>query len=171
MSYFKPALAKRLCGKYLSDAEDVFCPFNGFSGIMLGCAVGCGKKFVGRDLNKEQIRESMELVDFLKAAKYGIDVDLAVADVFGHSGKYDTMFCCPPYEALEQWNFDENGVCVDRNLPCEDWISVCLERYSCRKYLFVVDDRTVGRYSKYIVEKIENRSHFGKNSEYVVYIG
>ena len=50
-SYFKPHLAKRLIKTYLDDFSEVFCPFNGFSGMLLGCVVGCGKAYVGQDLN------------------------------------------------------------------------------------------------------------------------
>lgn len=60
--------------------------------------------------------------------------------------------------------------CVDKNLPCFKWIDICLDRFKCRKYIFVVDDLTVGKYTDNVVEKIENRSHFGTNFEYVVVI-
>lgn len=168
VSYLKPMLAKRLAGAYLAGAKEVFCPFNGFSGIMLGCAVGNKTRFVGRDVNETEIAESKALAEYVMSLGYGIDVDLAVADVFEGGGEYEALMCCPPYEDIEQWNFDPVGKCIDRNLTCEKWIDVCVERYRCGKYLFVVDDKTVGKYSGHVVEKLDNSSHFGSNSEYVV---
>ena len=168
VSYLKPMLAKRLAGRYLAGAKEVFCPFNGFSGIMLGCAIGNKMRFVGRDINTTEIDESKALAEYAASLGYSIDADLAVADVFEGYGEYETLMCCPPYEDIEQWNFDMDGRCVDRNLTCEKWIDVCVERYRCGKYLFVVDDKTVGKYAGHVVEKLDNSSHFGSNSEYVV---
>ena len=37
-----------------------------------------------------------------------------------------------------------------------------------KKYLFVVDETE--KYKNYIVETIENKSHFGSNFEYVILI-
>lgn len=146
VSYLKPMLAKRLASKYLAGFQEVFCPFSGFSGIMLGVAYGLGKRFVGRDINKTEIFESKKLVEYLAGLGFKAEVDLAVADVFEGEGEYESMFCCPPYSDIEQWNFDGRGECLDRNLPCDDWIDVCLRRYKCRRYLFVVDDRTTVRH-------------------------
>ena len=38
----------------------------------------------------------------------------------------------------------------------------------CKTYLFVVDN--TNRYKDYIVDIITNKSHFGKNNEYVIKI-
>lgn len=170
VSYLKPMLAKRLITKYLHDSTEIFCPFNGFSGIMLGATVGCRKKYIGRDLNSRQIAEAKELVEYIRKTGHVCDADLDVADVFESSGEYDSLFCCPPYENLEMWNFSDNGACLDANMRCDEWIDICLERFKCRSYMFVVDDKTVGKYSDRIVETLNNKSHFGNNAEYVVLI-
>ena len=170
VSYFKPMLAKRLASKYLDGFSEVFCPFNGFSGIMLGTAYGLGKKFIGRDLNATEISESKLMVDYLTSLGYHADIDLSVSDVFEGEGEYESLFCCPPYQDIEQWNFDSSGKCVDKSLSCDDWIDICLRKFKCKRYLFVVDDRSTVKYKNNVVEKIKNRSHFGSNFEYVVLI-
>lgn len=170
VSYLKPALAKRLAKTYLRAYDRVFCPFNGFSGIMLGCTVGCGKKFIGRDINATEIEESRKIVEKARGLGFDVDADLGVADVFESSGTYDCMLCCPPYQDIEQWNFDADGRNSDRNLPCEKWIDECLARFDCGRYVFVVDEKTVGKYASNVVERLENRSHFGVNYECVVVI-
>lgn len=175
-SYFKPHLAKRLVSTYLNRFDEVFCPFNGFSGIMLGAAVGCGKTFVGQDLNATEISESKNIVDFIKCSfDAEVDVNLKVKDLFDDSGKHECLIACPPYGNektgnIEKWNFDENGNSIDKNLACDAWIDECLDRYDCKKYVFIVDDRTTVKHKAGIVETLTNRCHFGSNYEYVVVI-
>ena len=170
VSYLKPMLAKRLASKYLAGCAETFCPFSGFSGIMLGTAVGLGMRFVGRDLNGTQVEESRRLAEYVRSLGFRCDAALDVTDAFGSSGEYESLFCCPPYEDLEMWNFGPGGECLDRNMPCDDWMDLCLANFKCRRYLFVVDDRTVGRYADRVVETLGNRSHFGENREYVVLV-
>ena len=50
----------------------------------------------------------------------------------------------------------------------DEWIDICLKKYICDEYIFVVYETT--KYNKYIVDVIENKSHFGKNIEYVIKI-
>ena len=47
-------------------------------------------------------------------------------------------------------------------------IDICLNNFDCKKYLFVVDDTL--KYKQFIVEILENKSHFGSNTEYVILI-
>ena len=54
-------------------------------------------------------------------------------------------------------------------MTCDDWIDLCLKQYKCREYLFVVDKTE--KYKANIVETIDNKSHFSKNKEYVIWIG
>ena len=72
------------------------------------------------------------------------------------------MIACPPYGDkdsgnIEKWNFDSNGNCLDK-------------RYKCKKYVFVVDEKTTNKYKPFIKEQLTNRCHFGSNVEYVVVI-
>lgn len=170
VGYLKPMLAKRLVHEYLDDCSEVFCPFNGFSGIMLGTALGCRKNYIGQDINEQQIAESQQIVEIAKSNGYEINVDLSAKDVFSSSGTYESLICCPPYQDIEQWNFDNAGNCTDKNLTCDGWIDVCLSNFNCRKYVFIVDDKSTKKYKDYVVEQLTNRSHFGVNHEFVVVI-
>lgn len=172
VSYLKPFLAKRLISTYLSDANEIFCPMNGFSGFMLGAAVSCGKKYIGQDLNAVQIDEAIAIRDFLLERKSILEeqVSLCQKDMFADVGTYDCLVCCPPYSLKEMCNFDQNGTCLDQNLSCNDWIDEVLKHYSCRKYLFVVDGEENTDYDNKIVEVLSNKSHFNENSEKVILI-
>lgn len=170
VSYLKPFLAKRLIQTYLSDASEIFCPMNGFSGFMLGASLGCNLRYIGQDINERQILEAKELASFLeRSGKVSLgQISLLARDMFEDSGRYDCLVVCPPYGDKEMWNFDFNGVCTDRNLPCEKWMDEILSRYTCRKYLFVVDGEEDTKYDDHIVERLSNRSHFSENFEKVI---
>ena len=168
VSYLKPALAKRLVNTYLDGYQTVFCPFNGFSGIMLGSVVGAGRNFVGQDINANFINESRRIQEIIDPNH--VHTTLKVQDIFSDSGEYDCLFACPPYNKIEQWNFAD-GKNIDVDLTCDQWIDECLSRYKCQTYLFVVDDKSTLKYKKNVIETLCNRSHFGKNYEYIVRIG
>lgn len=161
-TYLKPMLAKRLIDTYLSDATEIFNPFNGFSGIMLGSTFGCCKKYIGQDINAEFVAEANNIVSTLKIS----NATIVKKDVFKDSGEYDCLFCCPPYEDIEKWNFDSTGKSIDRILTCDEWIDTILQRYTCRNYLFVIDKTT--KYVDHIVEHLGNKSHMNKNDELVL---
>ena len=157
VSVFNPALAKRLVERYLSEFDEVFDPFSGFSGRMLGVTAS-GKKYVGRDISGVAIGESTALAKFL-----GIDVDLERQDVLTAKGaKRQCLFTCSPYGEKESWGLGLSGK------SCDEWIDACLDKYDCDAYLFVVD-RTE-RYRDRVVETLKNRSHFCGNDELVVLI-
>lgn len=154
VSVFKPNLAKRLIQTHLNEYNEVFDPFSGFSGRMLG-ACSLGKKYIGQDLNKTHIEESIQIKEYLN-----LNADLECKDIFDSKGKYECLFTCSPYNLKEVWNENET------NLSCDEWIDICLSRFECEKYMFVVDKTE--KYKEFIVETLENKSHFGKNNEYVV---
>ena len=162
VSVFSAAKAKMLINKYLSDATEIFDPFSGFSGRMLG-TVALGKKYIGSDINDRHVRESNDMIGFLR--KNAIDVNATVidADIMTSTGSYDALFTCPPYETKEVWE-KSNG----EQLTCDEWIDVCLKRFDCKKYLFVVDKTE--KYKDRIVDEIVNKSHLGTNTEYVILI-
>ena len=156
VSVFNPSLARHLVDKYLSEFNEVFDPFSGFSGRMLGvCSLG--KKYIGQDISETAIKESEEIRDFLN-----LDADLSYKDILNNSGNYDCLFTCSPYGLKEIWDDDIE------NKSCDEWIDECLKRFECKRYLFVVD--STEKYKDNVVETIENNSHFGKNKEYVVLI-
>jgi len=160
VSIFKPSLAEELIQKYLKDFEIIVDPFSGFSGRMVG-AFRKGKKYIGFDINEEHVKESNEIKDFLKLENVEVEVeDLIKAPV--KSFNETALFTCPPYGDKEHWNENE----VEKS--CDEWIDLCLQKYKCSKYLFVVDKTE--KYKDKIVEVLTNKSHFGKNQEYVILI-
>lgn len=162
VTYLKPNLAKRLIKTYLPSATEIFNPFNGFSGIMLGATLGCGKHYIGQDLNAEFVAEANKIIE-----DFSLDAEVKVQDIFvDQEQEHETLFCCPPYEDLEEWNFDSKGKCIDKNMTCDEWIEVVLSKYKCKQYLFVVDKTE--KYKDKIAEVLRNRSHMNENCELVL---
>ena len=156
VSVFNPMLAKYLIKTYLNEFSEVFDPFSGFSGRMLGCCA-LGKKYVGQDINTKHVIESNRVIDYLR-----LDASVNEQDIFIDQGKYECLFTCPPYGLKEIWNEHET------NYTCDMWIAQCITRYDCEKYLFVVDSSE--RYKDYIIDEITNSSHFGNRKEYIILI-
>lgn len=164
VTYFKPMFAKYLIQTYLNDYATVFDPFSGYSGRLLG-AVGAGKNYIGQDDCQSSIDESNQIIDWLKnVCKCELSLNVKKCNSVKEFGTYDCLFTCPPYGNIENWP----GV-KSVNYNCDKWIDICLSNYHCKKYLFVVDD-TIVKYKKYIVDSIENTSHFAANKEYIVLI-
>ena len=166
VSVFSAGRAKLIINKYLSDCNEIFDPFSGFSGRMLG-TVSLGKRYIGQDISMIHVNESNRMIKFLKDFYYEfnikINANIKHNDLLQSSGEYECLFTCPPYEDIEQWL----EVPVDTR-TCDDWIDECLNRFKCKKYLFVVD--YTEKYKEYIVDEIKNKSHLNKNSEYVILI-
>ena len=156
VSVFNPMLAKYLIKTYLNEFSEVFDPFSGFSGRMLGCCA-LGKKYVGQDINTKHVIESNRIIDYLR-----LNASVKEQDIFIDHGNYECLFTCPPYGLKEIWNENET------NYTCDMWIAQCITRYDCEKYLFVVDSSE--RYKDYIIGEITNSSHFGNRKEYIVLI-
>lgn len=156
VSVFKPSLAKDLILKYLNEYEEIFDPFSGFSGRLLG-AHQCGKKYIGQDLNQDHVNESNQIIEHLNC-----NAVISQKDIFESTGTYQCLFTCPPYSDKEIWGNET------KFLSCDNWIDECLKRFSCKKYLFVVDETE--KYKDCIVEVLENKSHLSTNNEYVVLI-
>lgn len=156
VSVFNPSLARHLIGKYTPEAKTVIDPFSGFSGRMLGvCSLGM--KYTGYDLNETAVKESKEIIKFL-----GLGASIEREDILKNSGSADVLFTCPPYGSKEIWSGNEQFK------ECNEWIDICLERFECDTYMFVVDDP--GKYKYKVVEILENRSHISSTKEYVILI-
>lgn len=165
ISVFKPKLAEELIKKYLYDADIIIDPFSGFSGRLLG-AFNCGKHYIGCDINEDHIRESNEIVQY---KKMGDMCDIKVQDLITCEEKDWSalrnvcLFTCPPYGGKEHWNKNNDEI----EKSCDEWIDLCLEKHKgCKKYLFVVDETE--KYKDKIIDSIQNSSHFGSNTEYVI---
>lgn len=159
VSTFLPSLAENLISIYLKDCDTICDPFSGFSGRMLG-SEKCGKTYFGFDINELHVAESNEIIKF----KNFVNSKIMVRDILSdfEIENYDALFTCPPYNLKEIWNENE----TDKS--CDDWIDVCLQKFNCKKYLFVVDD--VEKYKSNIIKVLEKDSHFGKRIEKVVLI-
>lgn len=167
VSVFSAGRAKILIYKYLNQFNEVFDPFSGFSGRMLGC-MSLGKHYIGQDISAIHIDESMKMLEFFNISKnvHYPDIvipDISVNDITKSSGEYECLFTCPPYGNKEIW-FNVN----EDKRSCDDWIDLCLNNFKCKRYLFVVD--STDRYNDYIVDEIVNKSHLNKNTEYVILI-
>lgn len=156
VSVFNPMLAKYLIKTYLNEFSEVFDPFSGFSGRMLGCCA-LGKKYIGQDINMKHVNESSQIIDYLS-----LNASVKNKDIFIDQGKYECLFTCPPYNLKEIWNE------METDYTCDMWIAQCITRYDCKKYLFVVD--STEQYKDYIVDEITNSSHFCTKKEYIVLI-
>ena len=167
ISVFKPKLAETLIKKYIPNADIIIDPFSGFSGRMLG-SYNCGIHYIGWDINEDHVRESNEIMAYKKIEDM---CDVKVQDLITFEGKDWSvlkdvcLFTCSPYGGKEHWNKNNDEI----EKSCDEWIDLCLEKHKgCIKYLFVVDKTE--KYKNCIVETLENKSHFGKNYEYVVLI-
>ena len=164
---FKPHAARYLASKYLNEFTEVFDPFSGFSGRLLG-TIALGKKYIGRDLSYRVIDESRSLMDYASPIfeKNGVipQYDLDVADAATSSGEYESLLTCSPYGDIESWD----GVAAS-NFSCDEWIDICLRNYICRRYVFVTDG-SICKYKQFVKETFTNTCHWGSNNELIVVI-
>ena len=160
VSIFKPRIAKELIDKYLKDCSEIFDPFSGFSGRLLG-ATNCGKNYYGQDINEKHVTESNEII----AYKHLENCKVVQQDILTDSEKtYECLFTCPPYGGKEHWN--ENNDEIEKS--CDDWIKICLQKYKCKKYLFVVDETF--EFVNNVVERIKTKTLYGAREELVILI-
>ncbi len=162
VSVFSPQRASDIISKYLSDAKQIFDPFSGFSGRMLG-AIMNNIPYIGQDVNLTHVNESNDIIRFLINKGKNFLANVSCKDIFDSYGEYDCLFTCSPYGNKEDWGNENQQV-----LTCDEWIDECLKRFKCRKYVFVVDNTE--KYKNYIVDVLENKSHFGENTEKIILI-
>lgn len=157
VSIFNPVLARYIIYKYMSQFDQVFDPFSGFSGRLIGVS-SCNKTYIGQDLNAQAVQESNDLITELGICNSSV----IVKDIFQSSGTYDCLITCPPY--------DDKEVYADETIykSCDQWIDECLSRFRCRRYAFVVDHTE--KYKDYVVEDISASSHFCKVVEHLIVI-
>lgn len=156
VSIFNPVLAKYIVQKYLSEYREVFDPFSGFSGRMIGTCAS-GKHFIGQDLNKKAVEESNEIIH-----DFNLSAEVTMQDVLHSEGQYECLLTCPPYDRKETYASETVF------MSCDDWVTNCLTRFKCNKYVFVIDKTE--KFESYIVEEIKTSSHYNTISEYIVVI-
>ena len=158
VSVFNPTLAKYICQKYLKNYNEVVDPFSGFSGRLLGCCAE-SKTYYGRDLSEAHVAESNEIIKSLNLNNCEV-IQQDILETYDEN--FECLLTCPPYNGKEVYDTETEFK------SCEDWITECLNRFNCKRYVFVVDN--AGKYEKYVVEELKSRSHFRKCSEYIVCI-
>ena len=158
VSLFNPVLARYLTLKYLTQYKEVFDPFSGFSGRLLGVA-STGKQYTGQDISSIHVQESNSIVEFLSLQSC---CSVSCNDVLQSSGSYECLITCPPYGSKETYGSETEFK------SCDEWIDECVQRFSCKAYVFVVD--STEKYNQYVTETLHNSSHFSKSNEYVVVI-
>ena len=159
VSTFNPVLTKYLIIKYLNEYTTIFDPFSGFSGRLIGAAA-CNKHYIGQDLNEIAVKESSNIIDFLNLNKNNYSV--INKDIFESNGDYECLLTCPPYATKEIYSNETTFK------TCDEWIQECLNRFNCKKYVFVVDK--VENFKNNIVEELKVSSHINNVVEYVVVI-
>ena len=159
VSTFNPVLTKYLVKKYLDEFSEIFDPFSGFSGRLLGVAA-CEKRYKGQDLNGNAVSESNDIITFLKldASKYSV----VKKDVLESQGEFECLLTCPPYNKKEVYNNETMFKC------CDEWIQECLDRFDCKRYVFVVDETK--KFESFVKEEIRSDSHLTHAVERVVVI-
>lgn len=157
VSRFNPVLARNLVQTYLSGFNEVFDPFSGFSGRLLGVA-SCDKKYIGQDIRQVAVDESNQIIEFLSLS----NCTVTQKDVLQSTGSYECLLTCSPYSTKETYGHEADFK------TCDEWIDECLNRFKCKKYVFVVDKTE--KYKEYAVEDIQNSSHFSKSVEKVIVI-
>lgn len=160
ISVFKPTLAVNLIQKYLNEYSEIFDPFSGFSGRLIG-AQNCNKHYIGQDINNFHVSESNEIITYKNYTNATCKLQDILTDI---PHEYECLFTCPPYGGKEHWNKNNDEI----EKSCDEWIDICLEKYKCKRYLFVVDKTE--KYKNNVVDVITNKSHFGTNKELVILI-
>lgn len=95
VSVFNPIFAKHIIQTYASEYDEIFDPFSGFSGRMLG-ACAYGKTYIGQDINEIHVKESNEIIN-----KFNLNATVIQKDIFESTGTYDCLFTCSPYNLKE----------------------------------------------------------------------
>lgn len=157
VSVFNPYLAKYLISKYLPEFTEVFDPFSGFGGRLLGAA-SLDKKYVGQDINPTTVRESINMITSMNLK----NCEVSLMDSILSTGKYECLLTCPPYSLKETWGQDI------MNFTCDEWIDICISNFKCERYVFVVD--STEKYKDFIREELVYKSHFNSSTELVVVI-
>jgi len=152
-SWFSTEYAVNLIQKYCTS-NIIVDPFAGW-GARCDASRYLGKQYIGVDLNSE-------LVDWHKSL--GRPIELGDAKEF----KYDkecSVFICPPYGDREIY-FEGQ----DTELSECQWLSIVMKNVPNASEYVMVCKQVDSGWEKYIVETKENKSHLGKNIEYVLLV-
>ena len=142
VSEFSIGLARRLIQEY-AVGKTIVDPFAGF-GARKQAAEELGFEYHGFDIE----------------AKNGLDI--TIRDILSDYPveEYDTLFTCSPYGDKEEW------LTGCHNMTCDEWIDVCLSKFKCKRYIFVVDK--TDKYKDKVVGHCNNNGMIGKNGKEMI---
>lgn len=162
-SWFTVQRAKDIITKYCTS-ETIVDPFAGW-GARHDAAAQLKRPYLGGDYNKELVewhQSKGRTITYMDAKEFKYD-------------KVCSVFICPPYSdpktgrCFEDYNF-ENFDESARALSQCDWLKICMENIpNATEYVMVCKVIDKG-WDKYIVDTITNKSHFGKNNEYILVV-
>lgn len=163
-SWFSKNLAKRIIQTYCKS-DTIVDPFSGW-GARFDAAQELHKTYIGGDYNEELVKWHHEVgrttIKYMDANEFKYDGECSV-------------FICPPYSdpktgrCFEDYNFDGFDESAKALSQC-DWMKVVMRNVpNAKEYVLVCKIVDPG-WEKYIVETLNNRSHFGLNHEYILVI-
>lgn len=161
-SWFSQSLAERIISEYCTS-NTIYDLAAGW-GARYDAAKKLGKKYVGCDYNKALVDWHHEL---------GRN-EIQYAD--GRDFKYDddcSIFICPPYSdpktgrCFEDYNFEGFDDSAKGLSQC-DWLRIAINNASNASEAIMVCKIVDSGWDKYVVDIISNKSHFGKNQEYIL---
>ena len=161
-SWFSQSLAERIISEYCTS-NTIYDLAAGW-GARYDAAKKLGKKYVGCDYNKA-------LVDWHHELGRN-EIQYADGRYFAYSDDC-SIFICPPYSdpktgrCFEDYNFkgfDDSA----KGLSQCDWLRIAINNASNASEAIMVCKIVDSGWDKYVVDIISNKSHFGKNQEYIL---
>lgn len=162
VTVFSAGRAKLIIDKYLSEFDTIFDPFSTFSGRLLG-TIASGKRYIGIYPSELMVKESNDLMDFLRNNLIKFDATVEQLWMYRERGTYPCLFTCPPHSDKEHWPGS-----VNESKSCDEWIDICLNNFKCRRYVFVVDQTK--KYKDFVKENIVTKSHLYTSNEKIIVI-
>lgn len=163
-SWFSKSFAKNIIKAYCTS-NTIVDPFAGW-GARYDACMELGLKYVGSDFNPE-------LVEWHHNVKHR-NIGLCDANNFYYD-KECSVFICPPYSdpktgrCFEDYNFENFDNAAKQKSQCE-WLSIVMKNVpNAKEYVMVCKVVDPG-WEKYIVSTKTNKSHFGKNNEYILVV-
>lgn len=144
------------------SSEVIVDTFAGW-GTRCDAAAEMHRNYIGIDLNPEVVKWHEEC---------GRNVKLGDARYFKYDGKC-SVFICPPYsdpdtgKCSEDYNFKEFDEEVRSIGQCE-WLKITMRNVPNASEYVMVCKLVDPEFQPYIIDTIQNKSHFGTNSEYIV---
>ena len=163
-SWFSKSLAKRLITSYCTE-EVIVDPFAGW-GARCDAANELRRGYRGLDYNKD-------LVDW-HHTKGRNNISYGDANVFTYDGVCSVLIC-PPYSdprtgrCFEDYNFDGFDDSAKSLSQC-DWLKIVMKNVPNAKQYVMVCKIVDSGFEAFVKDKINRKSHFGDNFEYVVVI-